>query len=863
MTTATEESTEFGLNELRTTLSGWPNIGELLAGLAPQSGLLKRIHNILKSAHSNLITDYLEDLAPLLRQLMLSNKLSISNLRIPVGHEWPDRKYWEERGFRVVESNAVFVLNPISWIPTWSDKELVEDPFEEVFAGMVCRKDNRIEADPFIKEVTGYSHYTCPGQREAIRGALLMPQGSTLVVNLPTGSGKTLVGQVPVLLGGTSAGLTLFVVPTTALAIDLERRMNSFDQSFSGSSEKHQLAWYSDLSQEAKDAIKRRIRNGTQGVLFTSPEAMTSSLRPALFDAVRGGLLGYLVVDEAHMIIQWGDSFRPAFQLIAGLRRRLLLESRGKPFRTLLLSATLSPSCIETLRVLFGPPESVQMVSSVFLRPEPKYFSKPCESFTDKIEKLAETLKHAPRPLIVYTTEKSQANKVFSWLKRVGHRRVKSFTGDTPNPQREQIIKAWVEDDVDVIVATSAFGMGVDKDDVRTIIHFQIPENLDRFYQEVGRSGRDGNASTSFAFYTDRDIRIAQSINSPDLISSENAFGRWYDMFKHADGESDGSRAIDISRVPSHLNAETDFNQAWNMRTLLLMVRSGLIELTPPDYMLPTRVGDESEEEFSKRKEDYFKANNNKMIVKTLDPLHLSPDHFERKTELARKNAFEEAKNSFDSLLAALRGSKEMANTLAKLYRGTSPNLIPVTEVCRGCPGAKTSEEEHPYGLQYYSPPMPTGINKIEIASKTSQWNSDFPLENRRLVILYPENCRDLGLLEPVLKLLVSVYGVLEVATDSPCPDIYGMDLHKYSKVNYLFHTRLDANEVLPPELPRVSVLWNTNSSRIPDTEELVSRPVFAILARENLRSHHPQRFYRDDALDWITVDRFMEVASR
>jgi len=285
--------------------------------------------------------------------------------------------------------------------------------------------------------------------------------------------------------------------------------------------------------------------------------------------------------------------------------------------------------------------------------------------------------------------------------------------------------------------------------------------------------------------------------------------------------------------------------------------------LTAPHYTLPTRVGDESEEEFSQRKDDYFQENHNKMIVKTLDPLHLLPDHFERKTELARKKTIEEAQDSFDSLLAALRGSKEMANTLAKLYRGSSPNLIPVTEVCRGCPGAKSSEEAHPYGLQYYSPPMPTGIGKIAIAPRTAQWNSDFPLNLRRLVILYPENCRDLGLLEPVLKLLVSIYGVLEVATDSRCPDIYAMNLHKYSKVNFLFHTRLDANELLPPELPRVSVLWDTNSLRIPDTEELVSRPVFAILARENLRSHHPQRLYREDAMDWITVDRFIEVATR
>jgi hypothetical protein len=135
-----------------------------------------------------------------------------------------------------------------------------------------------MNAFAFGMQADGYESYVCPGQREAVRSLLHMPAASTLIVNLPTGSGKTLVGQLPPLLGGPENGLTMFVVPTTALALDQARRMRDILAQGSTRNAFHDLAWHAELPVSTKTAIKQRIRNGTQGILFASPEAVRGAL---------------------------------------------------------------------------------------------------------------------------------------------------------------------------------------------------------------------------------------------------------------------------------------------------------------------------------------------------------------------------------------------------------------------------------------------------------------------------------------------------------------------------------------------------------------------------------------------------------
>jgi ATP-dependent DNA helicase RecQ len=363
--------------------------------------------------------------------------------------------------------------------------------FDDAFRQATVRKDWTTPIDPFLAEPSGFTSYVSPGQREAVRSAFLMRPGDTLIVCLPTGSGKSFVAQAPVLVKGLEGGLTLCIVPTTALALDQARQMSErlVGRARCSTGEFH-LAWHAGLSAEGKNLIKAAIRQGRQGVLFCSPE-VTGALLPALYDAARAGLLDYLIVDEAHLLSQWGDGFRPAFQMIAGIRRGLLRECRNERFRTILMSATLTPEAIGTIDALFGPPESVQLVAAVHLRPEPQYWFHREDRSAVKEAKIVEAVRHAPRPLILYVTKRQDAGSWSRRLKAEGFKGVATFHGKTPDSERLKTIEDWSENRIDIIVATSAFGVGIDKSDVRAVIHAAVPETVDRFYQEVTAPRRD------------------------------------------------------------------------------------------------------------------------------------------------------------------------------------------------------------------------------------------------------------------------------------------------------------------------------------------------------------------------------------
>src|SRR5262249_19064985 len=239
--------------------------------------------------------------------------------------------------------------------------------------------------------------------------------------------------------------------------------------------------------------------------------------------AASRGWIRALVVDEAHLIDTWGDAFRPEFQEIPGIRRQWLRDCpRDAPaFATLLLSATLTPSCIHLLRQLF-PAEAPGLFADVRdpeVRPEPSFWFARCASQEEREARLVEALCHAPRPLLVYASLKNPrrpgeapvgtARDYWALLKQNGFRRVELFDGNTKLSDRDRIVKAWAEDELDVVVGTAAFGLGVDKDDVRAVVHCCVPESLDRFYQEVGRGGRDGKACASLLLHTEADLDVA------------------------------------------------------------------------------------------------------------------------------------------------------------------------------------------------------------------------------------------------------------------------------------------------------------------------------------------------------------------
>ena len=207
--------------------------------------------------------------------------------------------------------------------------------------------------------------YSCPGQRQAIHAAFFLQPGGTLVINLPTGSGKSMVAWAPALMAAPGS-LTLMVTPTVSLAIDQERQLRSHYPFRIVSQLPESLAWHSGLSNRAKKQIRRRLVDGSQRIIIASPESVVTSLARPLYEAAKTGQLKYFVVDEAHLVAQWGTEFRPEFQSMCGLRRELLAScpNVADRFRTLLLSATLSQESFDILRDLFAE-EFFDAVSAV------------------------------------------------------------------------------------------------------------------------------------------------------------------------------------------------------------------------------------------------------------------------------------------------------------------------------------------------------------------------------------------------------------------------------------------------------------------------------------------------------------------
>jgi len=211
-------------------LLAWPSKSLQNMISSEDESILGRILQILRNSLSVGEITSVPELVTLIRQLLFlkSNNTKYKLLRVPVGSGWPGLDVWESYSFNVSEVAGQLLIEPKPWTPEWlgCHEESQFDVFDPEFSEVMVRQKAEVPMDPFLTEASGFDKYVCPGQREAVRSLLFMPAGETLIVNLPTGAGKSLVAQTPVLLRGIERGFTLFVVPTTALVLDLSRRMH-------------------------------------------------------------------------------------------------------------------------------------------------------------------------------------------------------------------------------------------------------------------------------------------------------------------------------------------------------------------------------------------------------------------------------------------------------------------------------------------------------------------------------------------------------------------------------------------------------------------------------------------------------------
>jgi ATP-dependent DNA helicase RecQ len=556
------------------------------------------------------------------------------------------------------EEHGELIAAPFS--PDWMFDESTPDGMDGL--PRRARLDERTPAEAHLSSL-GYCFWQSPAQKEAAWRVMTSPPGSTSLVVLPTGTGKSLLFQ---LLARFARGLTVVVVPTIALAID-QCRAASILSDLSPA--------YFAAGEEAESTLAS-VESRQTRLVFTSPEACVSGrLRGLLAKAASEGWLDNLVIDEVHVVDTWGAYFRVDFQLLSGLRREWV-ETDGQ-LRTLLLTATATRPAIDDLRTLFAPAPTRPWIEFVSqrLRPEMAYFQRDFGNDAERRdEAVEEALWRLPRPAIFYVTERDEARKWHARLGELGFRRIGCFHGDTSPRQRRDLLARWRSDEIDLMVATSAFGLGVDKQDVRAVIHACFPEDMNRYYQEVGRGGRDGWSAPCLLLPTRGDYEVAYGLG-PRYMTPQLLQQRWRAMWETARQTERGDTVwqLDTSAVrEGMLGRRTgEENVRWNKRLLLQMHRAGLLRLRGLRY---ERLDEEE------RGREWLEV----------ELRSFSPDspRVGELVEESRRQDIEESDRGLAMVGEYLRGSECIGRTLRQLYGdGTQ-------RVCGGCRWCRLNGED-------------------------------------------------------------------------------------------------------------------------------------------------------------------------
>lgn len=571
-------------------------------------------------------------------------------------------------------------------IPEWLE------PHQYIKDVYALRLDDSIElecessGDAILAKHTGFNTYKNFEQKVAVHTALNLPNGHTLLISLPTGGGKSLVTQ---LLASTSEGITVVIVPTVALALD------QYHAARHNLTDKTEIYCYrGEQSEVERTAIIKALKDKKARILFTSPEAILKNpeLHRILDDAAKSHYLANVVVDEAHVVPDWGVFFRPDFQIFSILLKKWKCES-GEFIRTFLLSATLSDDVVDTLFALFGSDGKNAQVRCDALRQEPRFYFHSAKSRKEQDDKTIEAIRLLPKPMVVYVLEPREAKDLQKKLRQVGYKNIPIFTGETKEADRDAVLTGWKNHDFDVVIATSAFGIGVDKPDVRTIIHACCPENLSRFYQEVGRGGRDRLPSLSlFIPYQSRydsegDMRRALGLVSKRVLTVERAVIRWKGMLSNPTAIIDADECVlNTSATPATMTDEEaeyagNRNVAWNVNLLLFLHRTGFIDLLDTNYVFDKK---------SNPPKKYYTV-----TIKLLHPDILSDDD-SLTAALKEPRAREYEAQMLGYRIMAELVSSPKALCWGRVFR----HLFPFSrEVCNGCPadpeGRITSDETY------------------------------------------------------------------------------------------------------------------------------------------------------------------------
>lgn len=422
-----------------------------------------------------------------------------------------------------------------------------------------------------------FTHWKSAAQRTLTR-QMMDPSGpSEMLGVLPTGGGKSLTFLLPALLRtrrGLLPGLTIVVSPIIALMNDQVEHARFL---FSHVPHFCVAEWNGTVQGDARREVLRKLARGQIHVLYLSPETI---LDPWFMNRLAHGPAPILhfVVDEVHMVREWGEDFRCDFQRLGSARQYLLTHHPG--MRTLLLSATLPTETRRAvLRALRCPSPSIVEHSAD--RPELTFTVHLFENAHSRDAQVLPLLRSLPRPGIIYCTRTEACTRLREQLRETGFHSCAVYFGETVAEERKRILRGFQDGCIDLVIATNAFGLGVDKPDVRFVLHYQVPESIERYAQEAGRGGRDGAESQALLLYCPEDASSSARMAAARL-RTEKIVGRYESMWACRTEVPEGT-LLDSRVIPEYSGggvAPLDSpHLGWNEVALNMLERAGLLDV--------------------------------------------------------------------------------------------------------------------------------------------------------------------------------------------------------------------------------------------------------------------------------------------